>query len=400
VMSPDPEIPFVDLKAQMRSIRGEIDEAIGRVLDSCHFTLGPEVAAFEDEFAAYCRRKQAVAVNTGTSALHLALLAAGIGAGDEVVTVPFTFVATASAIDYTGAKPVFVDIDPATLTMDPQALEAAITPRTRAILPVHLYGMTADMDPILAIARRHGLLVIEDAAQAHGAQYKGRPAGSLGDMACFSFYPGKNLGACGEGGMVVTNDEGWARRLRMLRDWGAEQKYHHLIKGYNFRMEAIQGAVLRVKLRHLEAWTEARRRAAAGYDALLAASNLPAQAVPTDRRHVYHVYAVRSPARAAWQQALQQQGIHTGIHYPTPVHLLPAFAELGGQPRQFPHAEAAAREVLSLPMYPELAPEQVQRVGQAVRALAGLEPAQTAAARRPAQRPSSEVTPGLRHAAA
>ncbi|MFZ4649373.1 MAG: DegT/DnrJ/EryC1/StrS family aminotransferase [Rubrivivax sp.] len=399
-MSPDPEIPFVDLKAQMRSIRGEIDEAIGRVLDSCHFTLGPEVAAFEDEFAAYCRRKQAVAVNTGTSALHLALLAAGIGAGDEVVTVPFTFVATASAIDYTGAKPVFVDIDPATLTMDPRALEAAITPRTRAILPVHLYGMTADMDPILAIARRHGLLVIEDAAQAHGAQYKGRPAGSLGDMACFSFYPGKNLGACGEGGMVVTNDEGWARRLRMLRDWGAEQKYHHVIKGYNFRMEAIQGAVLRAKLRHLEAWTEARRRAAAGYDALLAASNLPAQAVPADRRHVYHVYAVRSPARAAWQQALQQQGIHTGIHYPTPVHLLPAFAELGGQPGQFPHAEAAAREVLSLPMYPELAPEQVQRVGQAVRALAGLEPVQTAAARRPAPRPASEATPGLRHAPA
>jgi dTDP-4-amino-4,6-dideoxygalactose transaminase len=278
-------IPFVDLKAQMRTIRAEVDAAIGRVLDSCHFTLGPEVAAFESEFAELCRRQEGVAVNTGTSALHLALLAAGIGPGDEVVTVPFTFVATVSAIDYTGARPVFVDIDPATLTMDPQALEAAITPRTRAIMPVHLYGMTADMDPILAVARRHGLLVIEDAAQAHAAAYRGRPAGSLGDMACFSFYPGKTLGACGEGGMVVTDDPNWARRLRMLRDWGAEQKYHHVVKGYNFRMEAIQGAVLRAKLPHLQAWTEARRRAAAGYDALLAASGLPAQAVPADRHH-------------------------------------------------------------------------------------------------------------------
>jgi dTDP-4-amino-4,6-dideoxygalactose transaminase len=366
---PEP-IPFVDLKAQMRSMRAEIDAAIAGVLDSCHFTLGPEVEAFEQEFAAYCQRPFGVAVNTGTSALHLALLAAGVGPGDEVITVPFTFVATASAIDYTGARPVFVDIDPATLTMDPRALEAAITPRTRAILPVHLYGLMADMDAIGEIARRHGLVVVEDAAQAHGAELHGRRAGSFGHLACFSFYPGKNLGACGEGGMVVTGDADLARRVRLLRDWGAPQKYHHEIKGYNFRMEAIQGAVLRAKLRHLPAWTEARARVAARYDELLKGTSVRAQATPTGYRHVHHVYAVRTPAREAWQHALARQGVSTGIHYPKPIHLLPAFRELGGRRGQFPHAEAAAQTVLSLPMYAELADAQVQRVGQAVRALA------------------------------
>ena len=368
-VSPTP-VPFVDLQAQMRSIRAEVDAAIAGVLDSCQFTLGPEVTAFEEEFAAYCQRRHGVAVNTGTSALHLSLLAAGIGPGDEVITVPFTFVATASAIDYTGATPVFVDIDPHTLTMDPRAIEAAITPRTRAILPVHLYGLMADMAAIRAVASRHGLVVIEDAAQAHGAERDGRRAGSHGHMGCFSFYPGKNLGAVGEGGMVVTDDADLARRVRLLRDWGAPQKYHHEIKGYNFRMEAIQGAVLRVKLRHLEAWTEARRRAAAQYDAAFAGTELPAQMTPPNCRHVRHVYAVRSPSREAWQHALAREGIHTGIHYPKPIHLLPAFRELGGRPGQFPHAEAAARSVLSLPMYAELTAEQVQRVADAVRGLA------------------------------
>ncbi len=246
-------IPFVDLKAQYQSIKPEVDAAIQGVLDSCQFTLGSEVAAFEQEFAAYCQTKLGIGVNTGTSALHLALLAAGVGPGDEVITVPFTFVATVSAIDYTGAKPVFVDIDPQTFTMDAAQLEAAITEKTKAIIPVHLYGQCADMDPILAIAKRHGLIVIEDACQAHGAEYKGRRAGSMGDMGCFSFYPGKNLGAYGEAGMVTTDNPEFARTIRMLRDWGAEKKYHHVLKGYNFRMEGIQGAVLRVKLRHLEA---------------------------------------------------------------------------------------------------------------------------------------------------
>jgi dTDP-4-amino-4,6-dideoxygalactose transaminase len=359
-------IPFVDLKAQYLSIKTEIDAAILGVLDSCQFTLGPEVAAFEREFAAYCQAPHGIGVNTGTSALHLALLAAGVGPGDEVITVPFTFVATVSAIDYTGATPVFVDIDPRRFTMDPQAIEAAITERTKAIIPVHLYGQPADMDPIMEVAKRHGLVVIEDACQAHGAEYKGRRAGSIGDLGCFSFYPGKNLGAYGEGGMVVTASAEHARTIRMLRDWGAEKKYQHVLKGFNFRLEGIQGAVLRVKLRHLERWTEARRDAAARYDALFANSGVETPWVAADSRHVYHVYVVRSSDRQAWQDLLAAQGIQTGIHYPTPVHLLPAFADLGYHAGQFPHAERAANEVLSLPMFPELTAAQGDEVARAV----------------------------------
>ncbi len=359
-------IPFVDLKTQHQSLRTELEAAIRGVLDSCQFTLGSEVTAFEQEFAAHCRAPLGVAVNTGTSALHLALLAAGVGPGDEVITVPFTFVATVSAIDYTGAKPVLIDIDPATYTMDPKQLEAAITPRTKAVIPVHLYGQPADMDPILEIARRYKLVVIEDACQAHGAEYQGRRAGSLGDMACFSFYPGKNLGACGEGGMVVTAKPEYARTIRMLRDWGAEKKYHHVLKGYNFRMEGIQGAVLRVKLRHLEAWTEARRTAAATYDRLLAGA-VPTPYARPGSRHVYHIYAVRVANRQACQDAMLAQGIHTGIHYPTPVHLLPAFRDLGYDDGSFPHSERAARDVLSLPMFPELTAAQGAEVARALR---------------------------------
>ncbi len=363
-------IPFVDLKAQYASIKTEVNAAIQGVLDSCQFTLGSEVAAFEKEFAAYCQSEQGIGVNTGTSALHLAMLAAGIGPGDEVITVPFTFVATVSAVHYTGAKAVFVDIDPKTFTMDATQIEKAITPRTKAIVPVHLYGQPADMDPILEIARRHKLVVIEDAAQAHGAEYKGRRAGSMGDMGCFSFYPGKNLGAYGEGGMVTTSNPEYARTIRMLRDWGAEKKYHHVLKGYNFRLEGIQGAVLRVKLRYLEQWTEARRSAAARYDRLLAGSGVTTPAAMDYARHVYHVYAIRTPNRAAWQQALTDQGIQTGIHYPIPVHMLPAFADLGYRAGQFPHSERAADEVLSLPMFPELTVEQTEEVARAVRQLA------------------------------
>ena len=364
-------IPFVDLKAQYVSIKQEVDAAIQGVLDSCQFTLGSEVAKFEEEFAAYSQGKFGIGVNTGTSALHLALLAANVGPGDEVITVPFTFVATVAAIHYTGAKPVLIDIDPRTFTMDPAQLEAAITPRTKAIIPVHLYGQCADMDPIVQIARKHKLVVIEDACQAHGAEYRGRRAGSLGDMACFSFYPGKNLGAYGEGGMVVTNNPDYTRTIRMLRDWGAEKKYEHVLKGYNFRLEGLQGAVLRVKLRHLEKWTEARRSAAARYDRQFTGSAVPAPHAMAHNRHVYHIYAVRTPDRKKWQEALQARGIQSGIHYPIPVHLLPAYADLGYQAGQFPHSEKAATEVLSLPMFPEITAEQVATVARAVKEIAG-----------------------------
>ena len=364
-------IPFVDLKSQYLSIKPEVDAAIQGVLDSCAFTLGPEVAAFENEFAAYSGATIGVAVNTGTSALHLALLAAGVGRGDEVITVPFTFVATVSAIDYTGATTVFVDIDPQTFTMDVAQLEAAITPRTKAIIPVSLYGQPADMDPLMEIAKRHGLVVIEDACQAHGAEYKGRRSGSVADMTCFSFYPGKNLGAYGEGGMVVTDNAEYARTIKMLRDWGAEKKYHHVLKGYNFRMEGIQGAVLRVKLRRLEQWTEGRRTAAAHYDRMFEGTGIESPKAMSYARHVYHIYAVRTKNRQAWQEALLAQGIQTGIHYPTPVHLLPAFADLGYQAGQFPHSEQAAAEVLSLPMFPELTAAQCEEVARAVVNLAG-----------------------------
>jgi len=362
-------IPFVDLKAQYASIREEVNAAIQGVLDSCQFTLGPEVAKFEEEFAAFSGAPIGIGVNTGTSALHLALLAADVGPGDEVITVPFTFVATVSAICYTGARPVFVDVDPRTLTMDPAAINAAITPRTKAIIPVHLYGQTADMDPIMAVARTHGLIVIEDACQAHGAEYKGRRAGSMGDMGCFSFYPGKNLGAYGEGGMVVTGNTGYARTIRMLRDWGAEKKYEHVLKGYNFRLEGIQGAVLRVKLRHLEAWTEARRRVAGAYGEMLGGV-VPTPEALLHNRHVYHVYAIRTGERATWQQTLAAAGVQTGIHYPTPIHLLPAHADLGYRKGQFPHSERAAQEVLSLPMFAELTEGQIGIVGDSIRELA------------------------------
>jgi dTDP-4-amino-4,6-dideoxygalactose transaminase len=347
-------IPLVDLKAQYASIKDEVSVAIQGVLDSCQFTLGSEVSAFENEFAVYSRARHAIGVNSGTSALHLALLAAGVGPGDEVITVPFTFVATAAAIHYTGATPVYVDIDPKTFNMDPAKLEAAITTKTRAVVPVHLYGQPADMDPIAKIARERGLIVIEDAAQAHGAEYKGRRVGSLGDMACFSFYPGKNLGAYGEAGLVTTNNPEYAKTIRMLRDWGAEQKYHHVFKGYNYRMEAIQGAVLRVKMRHIEKWTESRRNIARRYDQAFAGSGIKAPQPSDINRHVYHVYAIRSATRARWQKELATSGIQTGIHYPFPVHLQPAYADARWSRGDFPHSEKAAEETLSLPIYPEL----------------------------------------------
>lgn len=361
-------IPLLDLKAQYAGIRQELDAAVLSVLASGDYVLGNEVAAFEREFADWCGAAHAVAVNTGTSALHLALLAAGIGPGDEVVTVPFTFVATVSAICYTGARPVFVDVEPRTLTLDPALLEETITPRTRAIVPVHLYGQMADMDPIMAIARRHGLAVIEDACQAHGAEYHGRRAGGIGLSGCFSFYPGKNLGACGEGGCIVTSDEQQAATMRMLRDWGQKSRYHHEVKGFNYRMDAIQGAILRVKLRHLDAWTEARRAHAACYASLLAGSRLvelPQEAA--GRRHVYHIYAVRTPEREGLRRVLDEAGIRTGLHYPIPVHLQEAHADLGYRAGDFPVSEDAARQVLSLPIFPEMTRQQIGHVIGAIR---------------------------------
>lgn len=363
-------IPFVDLKAQYHSIKDEVDAAVLGTLESCAFTLGPEVAQLEKDFAVYAGNTYAAGVNNGTNALYLPLLAAGIGPGDEVITVPFTFIASASAIVYTGAKPVFVDIDPVTFTMDPAAVEAAITPRTKAIIPVHLFGQMADMDPIMAIAKKHGLFVLEDSAQAHGAEYKGRRAGSIGDAAGFSFYPGKNMGAAGEGGMTVTPHAEINRKVRMLRDWGAEKKYHHEIIGYNMRLEGIQGAVLRVKLKYIEKWTEMRRAAAKRYADMFAGSDVVIPTEVADRRHVYHVYAIRTQDRARWIEELTKKGVSTGIHYPFPLHTLPAFDYLGYKQGQFPHAEKAAAEVLSLPMFPELTADQQAVVVEAVTSLA------------------------------
>ena len=355
-------IPFVDLRAQYHSIKQEVDAAIARVLENSAFILGSEVAAFEKEFAAYCGALYAAGVNSGTSALHLALLAAGVGPGDEVITVPFTFVATVAAVGYTGARPVFVDIDPRSYTIDVGRIEAAITPRTKVILPVHLYGQPPDMDPILEIARRHNLIVIEDAAQAHGAEYRGRRCGSMGDMACFSFYPGKNLGAYGEGGAVVTSNSEYDRVIRVLRDWGAERKYEHVLKGYNYRLEGMQGAILRVKLKYLEAWTEARQTRAAFYTQALQDAGVGNPAVMPYSRHVFHVYAIRVPQRDQVQAYLKEKDIQSGIHYPVPIHLLEAWKDLGYQRGDFPVAERVAAEELSLPIYPELVPDQIEYV--------------------------------------
>jgi len=356
-------IPFVDLKSQYRSIKDEVRAALDEVLENTAFVLGPAVARFEEKFAAYCGTRHCVAVNSGTSALHLAMLAAGVKAGDEVIAPAMTFIATVSAIDYIGAKPVLVDIDPVSYCMDPTRIEERITKNTRAIMPVHFYGQSADMDPILDVARQHNLIVIEDAAQAHGAEYKGRRCGSMGDIAGFSFYPGKNLGAYGEGGAVVTNRDDFAKSVRMLRDWGQEKKGVHVLKAFNYRMEGFQGAVLGVKMNHIEAWTEGRRRAAATYDRLL--KDTPGVVPPRQMdyaRHVYHVYGILVKNRDAVARKLNDAGIGTNVHYLNPIHLQPCFAELGHKRGDFPNAERLADEELSLPMYPELTDEQATLV--------------------------------------
>lgn len=361
-MSQQEKIAFVDLKAQYRAIAKEIDAAIARVVQRTDFILGEDVRSFEEEFARFSTVKHCVSCASGTDALQLALLASGVGAGDEVITCTHTFIATPLAIVDAGAKPVLVDCEEKYYTIDVSKIEAAITPRTKAIIPVHLYGQPADMDPILEIARRHKLLVIEDACQAHGAEYKGRRCGALGDLAAFSFYPGKNLGAYGDGGAVVTNREDFAERVRLLRNYGQKVKYQHTCKGFNSRLDTMQAAVLRAKLPHLEKWNESRRRAAAQYTKALESTSLGLPAVADYAKHVFHLYVVRTPKRKELQAAMDAQGISTGIHYPIPVHLQPAFADLGCKRGSFPIAEAITPQILSLPMFPEISEKEIERV--------------------------------------
>jgi dTDP-4-amino-4,6-dideoxygalactose transaminase len=360
-------IPLVDLKAQYLSIKDEMDAAIQRVVDNTSFIMGPDVRAFEEEFASFCCVQHAVGVDSGTAALHLAFLACDIGPGDEVITTSHTFIATIGMLGRVGAKPVFVDIDPQTYNIDPARIEAAITERTKAIMPVHLYGQPAEMDPILEIADRHGLKVIEDAAQAHGAEYKGRRAGGMGHVAIFSFYPGKNLGAYGDAGALVTNDGEIAEKVRLLRNHGRRAKYEHLLEGFNYRIDTLQAAILRVKLAHLEEWNEARRRYVATYRELLNNLDLVLPYEPEHVRAVYHLFVVRLQERDALREHLRERGISTGIHYPIPLHLQPAYRHLGHKEGDFPITEECARQILSLPMYPELTRGQMEEVTGAIK---------------------------------
>src|SRR5262245_42089633 len=365
--SPRVAVPFMDLKAQFRAVRDEVLPAMEEVASEAAFILGPRVAEFEEAFAAYTGADHCVAVNSGTSALHLALLAAGVRPGDEVITVPMTFVATSWAISYCGAKPVFVDVDPVTYTMDPDQVEAKITPRTRAFLPVHLYGQPADLGSLLEIGLRHGIPVIEDACQAHGAKCRGRPVGSIGQSGCFSFYPGKNLGAFGEGGAVVTNDPAKAARMKMLRDHAQPTRYVHTEIGFNYRMDGLQGAILRIKLNHLPDWDARRRDLAVRYRDRLAGLPLGLPAVGPSRTHVWHLFVVRHPDRDRLRAALADRNIQTGLHYPTPVHLQLAYAHLGHNSGDFRVTESVARECLSLPLFPEMTDEQQDAVVTALR---------------------------------
>ncbi len=361
------KIPLVDLRAQYDAIKPEIDTAMQRVIENSSFILGAEVKTFEQNFAALCGVKHAVGVDSGTAALHLALILLGVGPGDEVITTPHTFVATAEVITLTGARPVFVDIDPRTYNVDPAKVEAAITPRTRVLMPVHLYGQPAEMDPLLEIARRHNLRMIEDAAQAHGATYRGRRAGSMSDLACFSFYPGKNLGAYGDAGMLVTNDDVLAERARMLRNHGRRGKYEHELTGYGYRLDALQAAILDVKLKHLDAWNAQRRAHADYYTELLSNLDVVTPYEPPHLCGIYHIYAVTTPHRDALLQHLKSRGIEAGIHYPLPLHLQPVYQDLGYRLVDFPHAEKAASEILSLPIYPELTDAQAGQIVEAIK---------------------------------
>jgi len=368
------KVPFLDLKAHHAPLTEEFDRAIREVIESSAFAGGPFVERFEEEFASFCGSSYAIGVGNGTDALWLALLALGIGEGDEVITVPNTFIATAEAITYCKARPVFVDVDPDTFTMNPAELEKSLTKKTKAIIPVHLFGQPADMDSILEFARANGLFVVEDAAQAHGAQYKGQKAGTMGDAGCFSFYPGKNLGAFGEAGAVVTNDPELRKQIQMLRDHGQSRKYYHSTMGWNCRMDGIQAAILSIKLSHLDKANSLRRKHALEYNQAFAGIDevlTPFEAKYA--RHVYHVYAVRVQERDAVLRHLQEKGVGCAVHYPVPVHLQEAGRNLGSTKGAFPIAEKLADEFLSLPMFPELTEEQIEYVGRCVSETVGVE---------------------------
>ena len=363
----DQKVPYIDLAAQIRPIRAEIDAALAKAIDNCTFCLGPDVAKFEQEFAAYCGSKHCLAMNSGTSALHIAMLLLNVGPGDEVITTPYTFAATSWCISYVGATPVYVDIDEATFNLNPTLIEQAITPRTKAILPVHLYGHPFVVDAIIAVARKHNLPVVEDAAQAHGATYRGKVVGTFGAISCFSFYPAKNLGAFGEGGALVTNDDEFAARARALREHGSRVRYHHDEVGFNYRMEGLQGAVLGVELKHLPAWTEARRRIAHRYHELLKGTPLKLPLEADYASSAWHLYTVRSPRREELKKHLDANGVGNAIHYPMPLHLQKCYASLGYKAGDFPVAEQACREVLCLPMFPAMTDAQQQRVAAVIK---------------------------------
>ncbi len=360
-------IPYLDLPAQLRSMRKELDAAIARTMDNCSFCLGADVVQFEKDFAKFIGAEHCVGFNSGTSALHLAMLLLNVGHGDEVITTPFTFIATSWAISYVGAKPVYVDIDDATLNLDPKLLERAITQRTRAVMPVHLCGNPFDVDPILEICRKYRLPLVEDAAQAHGATYKGKVVGTSGAASCFSFYPGKNLGACGEGGALVTNNEAFAKRARALREHGSTVRYYHDQIGYNYRMEGIQGATLGVKLKRLAEWTKLRRTIAHTYHDLLADTPLQLPRETRSSESAWHLYVVRHSRRGELKKHLEGHGIGCALHYPLPLHLQKCYASLGYKEGDFPNAEKAAQQCLSLPIYPELTDKQVQRVADVIK---------------------------------
>jgi len=361
------KVPYLDLPAQIRSLRPELDAAIARTLDHCSFCLGPDVAQFEKDFAKFCGAEHCVAFNSGTSALHVGLMLLNVGPGDEVISTPHTFVATSWAISYVGAKPVYVDIDDATFNLDPKLIEKAITPRTKAIMPVHLYGHPYEVDGIQAIAKKHNLPLVEDACQAHGAKYKGKTVGTFGEWSGFSFYPGKNLGACGEGGALVTNNAAFAARARSLREHGSSVRYYHDEVGFNYRMEGIQGAVLGIKLKKLNDWTAGRRRVAHRYHELLADTPLQLPREAAWAESVYHLYVARHPKRDELKKHLEANGVGCALHYPLPLHLQKCYASLGYKEGSFPVAEKAARECISLPIYPEMTDAQVLRVAEVIK---------------------------------
>jgi len=361
------DIPLVDLRAQHAAIAAEVEDAVHQVMQRGDFILGQDVESFEAEFAAYCRVGHAVGVDSGLSALELGLRALGVGPGDEVITPANSFIASSSAISFTGATPIWVDCDPETYCIDVDAARRVVTTRTKAVMAVHIYGQPADMDAVQAMAADHGLKVVEDACQAHGARFEGRRAGSLGDFAAFSFYPAKNLGAYGDAGILTTNDVGLAERVRLMRNYGQRRKYDHVTMAWNRRLDTIQAAVLRVKLRRLDGWNEARRRHAARYDQLLDGCGLTLPGAGPKVDHVFHQYVVQTPARDAVAAALAERGIATGMHYPIPIHLQEAYLSLGVGRGSFPVTEEAAGRLLSLPMYPELRPDQVERVAEELR---------------------------------